>query len=341
MIARKCWCEDGPLDEFSPEYSCCRVCGTLVSQAGLSVEQAQVRRDQTDFYGKNYWLSHQKDELGYPDIYERARRDLPERCIHWMRTVLKYKLPPARTLELGSAHGGFVALLRAAGYQACGLELSPWVADYASKTFGVPMLVGPIDTQDIEPGSLDAIMMMDVLEHLPDPSKTVERCVSLLSPGGVLIVQTPRFPEGQSYDQMLRETSAFLQQLKATEHLYLFSERSVGELLSRVGVRHLAWEDAIFAQYDMFLVAAKMPLIVSTEQERDVALTASPQARMVLALLDSDQRARQLQQYLLESEADRAARLDVINRLSRRLAESGADRAGRRVISYLRGKLRR
>jgi 2-polyprenyl-3-methyl-5-hydroxy-6-metoxy-1,4-benzoquinol methylase len=307
----------------------------------LSIEEAQVRHDQTDFYGKSYWLSHQKDELGYPDIFERARRDLPERCVHWMRTVLKYKLPPARTLELGSAHGGFVALLKAAGYEASGLELSPWVADYASNTFEVPMLVGPIETQNIEPGSLDVIMMMDVLEHLPDPSKTVERCVNLLSPGGALIVQTPRFPEGQSYDRMLREKSPFLQQLKAAEHLYLFSERSIRELLSRLGVRHLTLEEAIFAQYDMFMVAAKMPLLERTEQERDMALTANPQARVILALLDADQRARQLQQQLLESEADRAARLDVINRLARRLDESGAERAARRAISYLRGKLRR
>jgi len=317
------------------------MCGTLVSQAGLFLEQTQVRHDQTDFYGKNYWLSHQKDELGYPDIFERARRDLPERCVHWMRTVLKYKLPPARTLELGSAHGGFVALLKAAGYEACGLELSPWVADYASKTFGIPMLVGPIETQGIEQGSLDIIMMMDVLEHLSDPIKSVERCTSLLSPSGVLIVQTPLFPEGQGYDQMLREKSAFLQQLKATEHLYLFSERSVRHLLSRLGMHYLAMEEAIFAQYDMFLVAAKISLGVSTEQERDVALTANPQARMVLALLDSDQRSRQLQQHLLDSEADRAARLDVINRLLKRPDEPRSDRVLRGVISYLRGKLRR
>jgi hypothetical protein len=182
---------------------------------------------------------------------------------------------------------------------------------------------------------------MDVLEHLSDPTRTVERCANFLSPSGVLIVQTPLFPEGQSYDQMLREKSPFLQQLKATEHLYLFSERSVRHLFSRLGIRHLALEEAIFAQYDMFLVAAKMPLGVSIEQEGEVALTANPQARMVLALLDSDQRSRQLQQRLVESEADRAARLDVINRLSRRPAESRTDRLARGLISYLRGKLGR
>jgi 2-polyprenyl-3-methyl-5-hydroxy-6-metoxy-1,4-benzoquinol methylase len=342
MIPRKCWCGSDHLEGFSREYSYCRDCGTLVSQAGLSIEQTRVRHDEKDFYGKNYWLSHQKKDLGFPDIYERTRSDLPERCIHWMRTILKYKLPPARTLELGCGHGGFVALLRAAGYEASGLELSPWVAEYASKTFGIPMLVGMVEEQDVEPGSLDVIIMMDVLEHLPQPTKTVERCLDLLSPSGILIIQTPCFPEGQDHDWMLREKSDFLQQLKTTEHLYLFSERSVRQLLSRQGIVHLALEEAIFAQYDMFLVAGRTPLVVSTEEQKEAALTASWQGRITLALLDSDQHARQLRQRLLESEADRAARLDVINRLSKLLEESEAGRAaGLRVIEALRSKQRK
>jgi len=308
----------------------------------LRAEQTEVRHDEKDFYGKNYWLSHQKDDLGYPDIYDRARSDLPERCVHWLRTVLKYKIPPARTLELGCAHGGFVALLRAAGYDASGLELSPWVAGYAIKTFGTPMLVGRIEEQGVEPGSLDVIMMMDVLEHLPEPTKTVERCLKLLSPTGALIIQTPCFPEGLSHDRMLREKSDFLPQLKATEHLYLFSEPSIRRFLSRLGIVHLVLEDAIFAQYDMFLVAGKTPLAVHTEQQKETALTTNPQGRIVLALLDADQRRRQLDQRLLESEADRAARLDVINRLSKQLAESEADRAARlRVIEDLQNKHRK
>src|SRR5206468_6070490 len=201
------------------------------------------------------------DDLGYPDIHERTRSDLPERCIHWMRTVLKYKLTPARTLELGCGHGGFVALLQAAGYDASGLELSPWIAEYATRTFGIRMRVGRIEEQDVEPESLDIILMMDVLEHLLEPTKTVGRCLNLLSPSGVLIIQTPRFPEGQSYDRMLREKSDFLQQLnaKAAEHLYLFSERSIRRFFSQLGIVHVALEEAIFAQYDMFLVAGKAP----------------------------------------------------------------------------------
>src|SRR6185503_8503899 len=115
---RLCWCDKSSLVTFSPDYAVCQHCGTLVSQVGLSVEQLTVRDDDQDFYGREYWLSHQRQDLGLPDIYARARSDLPERGLYWLRTLLSYKLPPARVLELGSSHGGFVALLRWAGFDA-------------------------------------------------------------------------------------------------------------------------------------------------------------------------------------------------------------------------------
>jgi len=70
-----CWCGNTDLVTFSPDYSECRSCGTLVSLKRLSSEQLQVRNDESDFYGKQYWFDHQKLDLGLPDIYTRARND--------------------------------------------------------------------------------------------------------------------------------------------------------------------------------------------------------------------------------------------------------------------------
>ena len=173
----------------------CVACGTLVSQAHLAPEQVGVDDDVGDFYGREYWFSHQRERLGLPDIEDRARLDLPERCLYWLRTLLAYKLPPSRTLELGSSHGAFVSLLRYAGFDAVGLEVSPWVVDYAQRTFRIPVLSGPIEQQQLPAQSFDAVILNDVLEHLPDPRATVRASVSLLKPDGVLLVQTPRYPD--------------------------------------------------------------------------------------------------------------------------------------------------
>jgi hypothetical protein len=67
-------------------------------------EQFDVVRDESNFYGRRYYESHVIQDYGLPSLGERARNDLNERCMHWMRTVLKYRLPPAPSLEVGSAH---------------------------------------------------------------------------------------------------------------------------------------------------------------------------------------------------------------------------------------------
>ena len=258
-------------------------------------EISDVKNDDTDLYGRDYWFGHQAGDLGLPTIVTRSRTDLPERCLYWLRALLKFKKPPARVLELASAHGGFVALLQQAGFEAAGLELSPWVVDYAQKTFNVPMLLGAIETQHIPPGSLDAIAMMDVLEHLPDPIGTLRSCLSLLKPDGVLLLQTPGYRETKSYDAMVGDNDYFLNHMRGKaekEHLYLYSPQSVSTLLKKVGFEHVAFEPAIFAVYDMFLVASRLALPTLSEDEVDAALLATPTSRLALALIDFDKKVQ-------------------------------------------------
>ncbi|MGC8947205.1 MAG: methyltransferase domain-containing protein, partial [Anaerolineae bacterium] len=338
MIQAKCWCGNTELVPFSPEYWRCPVCESLVtSRTPAQSATPRVLDDNHDFYGRDYWFSYQEKDLGFPNIMVRSRTDLPERCLYWLRTVLKYKLPPASVLELGSAHGGFVAMLRWAGFEATGLELSPWVVEFARQHFGVPMLLGAIEDQQVEPGSLDMIALMDVLEHLPDPVGTIQHCLNLLKPDGVMIIQTPCYPEGKSYEEMVAEGNRFLELLKADEHLYLFSRQSIREFFHRLGAEHLAFEPAIFAHYDMFLVVSRVPLAAYLPDGIAKALSATPNGRMIQALLDLDDQYRSLQSRYAELEADRAARLENLQRLERLLAEAERDRAARLGVIEAQG----
>ena len=287
----------------------------------------QVTDDERDFYGREYWFRHQEKDLGFANIKIRARTDLAERCLHWLRAVLKYKLPPGQVLELGSAHGGFVALLHWAGFDATGLELSPWVVQFARKTFGMPMLLGPLEEQQIKRASLDMIALMDVLEHLPDPVGTMRHCLELLKPNGMLVIQTPCLPEGRSHEDMVALSDPFLEQLlKEKKHLYLFSQRSIRELFARLGAEHVAFEPAMFTHYDMFLVVSRAPLAVHRPAKVERALSATPSGRMVRALLDLGGGLDDLKPRYAESEQDRAARLEVIEAQGRQLGEVEAER---------------
>lgn len=325
---RVCWCGNADLNPFGPDYGECRSCGTLVYLKDMPSEQLLVRDDETDFYGKNYWLVHQQDAFGNADIYNRARNDLVERNLHWLKALLKYRLPPAKVLELGCSHGSFVALLRQSGYDASGVEMSPWVVEFGQKTFGVPVAVGPIENLNIAQGSLDIITLMDVLEHLSDPAATLAHCLSLLKPDGMLLLQTPQFKDGMDYTALQESKGRFLEVLIPGEHIYLFSDRSVTQLFKQVGAEHIHFEPAIFSHYDMFFVVSRVPFQANTLEQSDAALLATPCGRFALALLDLRQTELSLTSKLQESEIDRAARGEQIVTLTEMLreAESGGSK---------------
>jgi 2-polyprenyl-3-methyl-5-hydroxy-6-metoxy-1,4-benzoquinol methylase len=308
----KCWCGNSNLLTFSPGYLRCPECKSLISLQVLNPKDSHVSNDEQDFYGKEYWFSHQEKDLGYGNINDRARSDLPERCLHWLRILLKYRLPPGNVLEIGSMHGGFVAMLNWAGFTASGLELSPWIVQFARKTFQIPVLLGPIEEQSLEPGTFDVIVLMDVLEHFPDPVRTLKHCLKLLKDNGVLIIQTPQYPEEGTYEAMATAGDRFLEHLKAEEHLFLFSQRSIRKFFRRLGADHLIFETPIFSHYDMFFVVSRAPISKIPADQIEERLRVSPQGRIVQALLDLQGQFDGLHIRLQACEADRAARLQVI-----------------------------
>ncbi len=327
--AKTGWCSNSRLKDFNQEYAECLSCGTLVALKPLSDDQLFVRNDDSDFYGKKYWLDHQKEEFGYPDIYARSRNDLTERNLHWLKILLKYRFPLSSVLELGCAHGSFVALLELAGFSALGVEMSPWVVEFGQKTFGISVQAGVVESLNILPGSFDVIALMDVLEHLPDPIATMSHCLKLLKPDGLLLIQTPQFKERMDYDELVQSKNAFLSLLIPDEHLFLFTKHAVTELFQRLGVNHLCFEQAIFAHYDMFFVASRTHLEANTTEQIDAALMATPNGRFAQALLDIRERELGLTKRLLESEQDCATRLEQIEILTETILGSKRKKLGK------------
>ncbi|HVT73229.1 MAG TPA: class I SAM-dependent methyltransferase [Lacunisphaera sp.] len=285
---RACWCGESRLFAYSDDYHVCRVCGTLVTRADVRASDLAVTRDQGELYSKDYWLKRHDGQFNYPSFFERTRRDLPERCVHWLKLLLARRLPPAKVLEIGCAHGGYVALLRWAGYDAHGTEMSPYIVNYARETFGVPVTAGPVEAQAFAPASLDVIVLNDVIEHLPDPVGTLGHCARLLKPDGFFIIQTPEYKEHLSHADVLATGDRFIEHLqgKADEHLYLFSRRSTQRLFAQLGFPQVGFENPIFA-YDLFYTASRQALPAHDDAAVAAALCAQPPAgRLVLALLD-------------------------------------------------------
>jgi 2-polyprenyl-3-methyl-5-hydroxy-6-metoxy-1,4-benzoquinol methylase len=296
-------------------------CDTLVRQGGLSERETRVLDDFRDYYGRRYWLEHQTEELGLPDVHARARLDLPERCADWLAALLRYRRPPGEVLEVGAGHGAYSALLGWAGFDSTALDLSPWIADFARTRFGVRYLVGPVEEQSFERESFDVVVANDVLEHLATPLSSVAAWTRALRPGGLFVFQTPDYAPEKTYEELVASDDEFLQHMHRAgeEHLYLFSRRSVTQLLEAFGLGYVVFEDATYV-YDMLGLASAEPLL-QLEGDATAIIGSTPTAPLAVALLDA-------RDAWTISERDRADRLVVIEKLDAALRNAPTSEPG-------------
>lgn len=299
-----CWCGNKELQNYNEDYSICNSCNSLVLKEVKNKDFYLVNEDENDFYGKNYWIDHMKKDYGFPDIFELSRTQLYERCLHWLKSIMKYRLPTAKSLELGCSHGGLVYLMNTVGYEAAGTEMSPWICNYAETIFNNKMYIGDISQLDIVDYSLDIIILMDVLEHLPSPKDTIAVISRKLKEDGILVIQTPCY-RNKSYEDLIKDNDLFKIQLKEEEHLFLFSEQSITKFLMSEGFNFINFEKQLF-EYDMFLFASKKELKVEEQTPEDYLMN-NPHSRSILALLDLFEEKQII-------DRDREERLKLINK---------------------------
>jgi 2-polyprenyl-3-methyl-5-hydroxy-6-metoxy-1,4-benzoquinol methylase len=103
-------------------------------------------------------------------------------------------LGPNRVLDIGCGEGLMARALKQDGKAAwvAGVEMFPEAAADA-KAVVDELVVGDLETVDLpfERQSLDVILLGDVLEHLRDPWRQLERLAVFLKPGGLVIASVP------------------------------------------------------------------------------------------------------------------------------------------------------
>jgi SAM-dependent methyltransferase len=285
-----CWCGSNDyIPTVHPDYVECCFCGTARSKAMATTCDVAVEETESGLYGSSYWDRHQI-ELGSPKIEVRARRDMTERCLHWLGAFLRYRLPPASVLEIGCAHGGFVHLLGQVGFSAVGMEMSPGIVRQAEQRFGVRVLQGPIERVKSQVPLCDAVFMLDVLEHLHQPLMTMSVVAERLADDGVVIIQSPLYS---------REWALSCRYFLPHEHTYMFSKDSVKRLLSQLGFTHIHFQPALFPE-DMFLFCSRKPMSMHAVADVENALLKNGATRLVLALLDMYEEKKMLEKPLSE-----------------------------------------
>jgi SAM-dependent methyltransferase len=104
--------------------------------------------------------------------------------------ALKRHVPGGRLLEIGCSTGFLMNAARLE-FEAHGVEPSAWAARIARERFGLDVHAGPFETFEAPAGSFDAMLLVDVIEHVLDPRTVLQRAARLLRPGGVVYLVTP------------------------------------------------------------------------------------------------------------------------------------------------------
>ncbi|HEX4048655.1 MAG TPA: class I SAM-dependent methyltransferase [Elusimicrobiota bacterium] len=98
-----------------------------------------------------------------------------------------------RLLDVGCASGHFLRLAAQRGYQAEGLEVDSRFVAMARES-GLPgVSLGQLDAAyaGANAGALEAVSIMEVLEHVDDPIGFLRLAGEALKPGGTLLVSVP------------------------------------------------------------------------------------------------------------------------------------------------------
>ncbi len=153
---------------------------------------------------------------------------------HWLRADGAILIPPleprpARVLELGCGHGGFLERLREQGWMAVGVEPAIKAADIARRR-GFDVHCGPLETAHWPDHSFDAVFAWMVIEHLHDPVATLCEVRRLLVPGGWLVFSVPN---SDCWER--RVFGRYWYPLCLSIHLQHFSPRHVSRLLECAG----------------------------------------------------------------------------------------------------------
>jgi SAM-dependent methyltransferase len=213
-------------------YLRCRTCGLLALDPFPTLEAIERH------YALRFETGNYQTLLAFSEQYRKIYDDY----VKWI--ARHTTLPGKRSLDVGCFTGGLVAAFVKGGADAYGVELqSDAVAvaerDLPGRIFGLNIddASGPFAE-----GSLDIVTMMAVIEHVREPGRLLKRIRTLMKDEGWLFLETPN---ASSWPATI--TRRYWPLLSPIEHIYLFSESAMRQVLHQAGFElvevrpHIKW----------------------------------------------------------------------------------------------------
>ncbi|HVF78090.1 MAG TPA: class I SAM-dependent methyltransferase [Solirubrobacteraceae bacterium] len=168
---------------------------------------------------------------------ESGQRETARRALERIEALLTpVPIPPhnggprRRTLlDLGCWVGFLLSVAEGRGWDATGVEPSEFASSFARDRLGLDVRTGDLFTTELPRNHYDAIVMGDVIEHLPRPGEALDRMAELLRPGGIAWLALPDAGSAVARGMRSRWWSVI------PTHVQFFTRGSLRALLERHG----------------------------------------------------------------------------------------------------------
>ncbi len=240
--------EDFPVSFLKP-VSACPLCRSRRIYYAFAVGQARVVRcDECGFMFMNPQPADEVLAQIYTEDYSVFSTDDPSfpsrasdlkavTATSYLDSIAPW-LPTRPTqmtlLEVGCGDGHLLLEAERRGFGVTGVEYSPHAAARAqAKLQGGRVLIGELADQPLPAGGFDVVVLVDVIEHVRDPRRTLSILFEKLRPGGLLVAATPTRDSWSA-----RLMGSHWMEFKL-EHLSYFSRQTLEALFSQVGFESL------------------------------------------------------------------------------------------------------
>lgn len=229
------------------EQVCCNLCGsestnllyaicgyTIVKCKNCSLVYLNPRPSQSDvysLYNSDYFVGAGFDpSANYFKEAENPPSQEIERLIQKIRLIQKRK-GTGRLLDVGCGAGLFLNVAKNEGFKVEGADISFASSDFCKNKFSIPVQVGELEKINFR-NLFDVIHMEEVIEHLPNPKKTLSKIYELLDKDGIIVIQTGNIRSlkakiaGKNWDYF-----------RLPGHIYYFSPQTLCKLLEIAGFK--------------------------------------------------------------------------------------------------------
>ncbi len=145
-----------------------------------------------------------------------------------------------KVLDIGCGNGSVLSEIRTK-YDCVGVEVSRHMAMHVEKELNIKTFCGNFQEVDFGDIKFDAVMMVSLLEHLPDPFESLKKCYELLNKDGVILLKTVNH-QGVNRRLFGDQWTGY----RPPDHMVYFGKNNLEKMMENIGYRNIIKSGGLF-----------------------------------------------------------------------------------------------